>query len=64
MSALRKMLNDDQLVTAPVVSNPIMAELAERAGLPALYLGGGTLGSGGVGVRSRVSRWSRHGCRV
>jgi methylisocitrate lyase len=44
MNALRKMLNDDRLVTAPVVFNPIMAKLAERAGFPALYLGGGTLG--------------------
>lgn len=44
MNALRKMLKADQLATAPVVFNPIMAKLAERAGFPALYLGGGTLG--------------------
>ncbi len=31
MNALRKMLNDDQLVTAPLVFNPVMAKLAERA---------------------------------
>ena len=44
MSALRKTLNDDQFVTAPLVFNPVMAKLAERAGLPALFLGGGSLG--------------------
>ena len=44
MNALRKMLDADQLVTAPVVFNPVMALLAKRAGFPALYLGGGTMG--------------------
>jgi methylisocitrate lyase len=38
------MLNDDQLVTAPLVFNPVMARLAERAGFPALYLDGGSMG--------------------
>jgi len=37
-------LNDDQLVTALLVFNPVMAKLAERAGFPALYLGGGSMG--------------------
>jgi 2-methylisocitrate lyase-like PEP mutase family enzyme len=44
MNALRKMLKADQLVTAPLVFNPVMAKLAERAGFPALYLGGGSMG--------------------
>jgi methylisocitrate lyase len=44
MNALRTMLNEDRLVTAPLVLNPIMARLAERAGFPALYLGGGSMG--------------------
>lgn len=44
MSSLRQMIAGDEPVPAPVVFNPIMAKLAERAGFPALYLGGGTLG--------------------
>lgn len=31
-------------VWAPLVLNPLMARLAERAGFPALYLGGGSMG--------------------
>ena len=31
-------------VTAPLVLSPLMARLAESAGLPALYLGGGSMG--------------------
>ncbi len=31
-------------VFAPLVLNPLMAKLAERAGFPALYLGGGAMG--------------------
>ena len=41
MNALRKMLDADQLVTAPVVFNPVMAKLAERAGFKALLDGCG-----------------------
>lgn len=44
MNALRKMLNDDQLVTASLIFNPVMAKLAERARFPALYHGGGLKG--------------------
>lgn len=35
---------DAQPVLAPLVLNPLMAKMAERAGFPALYLGGGAFG--------------------
>lgn len=35
MNALREMLEADPLVTAPLVFNPVMAKLAERAGFSA-----------------------------
>ena len=44
MATLREMINGDSLVEAPVVFNPLSAKLAEEAGFPALYLGGGGLG--------------------
>ena len=44
MSNLREMIGGNELVEAPVVFNPLTAKLAEAAGFPALYLGGGTLG--------------------
>lgn len=44
MSNLREMIGGAGLVEAPVVFNPLSAKLAEAAGFPALYLGGGSLG--------------------
>jgi methylisocitrate lyase len=44
MATFREMVNCDVLVEAPVVFNPLSAKLAEAAGFPALYLGGGGLG--------------------
>jgi 2-methylisocitrate lyase-like PEP mutase family enzyme len=44
MTSLREMINSNSLVEAPVVFNPLSAKLAEGAGFPALYLGGGGLG--------------------
>jgi methylisocitrate lyase len=44
MATLREMINGNSLVEAPVVFNPLSAKLAEAAGFPALYLGGGGLG--------------------
>jgi 2-methylisocitrate lyase-like PEP mutase family enzyme len=43
-TTLRSMLDGPEPVFAPLVLNPLMARLAERAGFPALYLGGGSLG--------------------
>src|SRR5215472_18168965 len=44
MATLREMINGNSLAEAPVVFNPLSARLAEDAGFPALYLGGGGLG--------------------
>ena len=44
MSNFREMISGNALVEAPVVFNPLTAKLAEAAGFPAVYLGGGTLG--------------------
>ncbi len=44
MTSLGEMINGNSLVEAPVVFNPLSARLADAAGFPALYLGGGGLG--------------------
>lgn len=44
MTTLREMVNGNSLVEAPVVFNPLSAKLAQAAGFPAIYLGGGGLG--------------------
>lgn len=41
---LRNLLAGPRPVFAPLVLNTLMARLAERAGFPALYLGGGAMG--------------------
>jgi methylisocitrate lyase len=38
------MLSEPEPVVATLVSNPLMAKLAEQTGFRALYLGGGMLG--------------------
>ena len=44
MASLREMISGPSLTEAPVVFNPLSAKLAQAAGFPALYLGGGGLG--------------------
>jgi 2-methylisocitrate lyase-like PEP mutase family enzyme len=44
MASLREMIGGPSLIEAPVVFNPLSAMLAQAAGFPALYLGGGGLG--------------------
>ncbi|MGH7913561.1 MAG: isocitrate lyase/PEP mutase family protein [Candidatus Binataceae bacterium] len=44
MARFREMINGPSLIEAPVVFNPLSAKLAQAAGFPALYLGGGGLG--------------------
>lgn len=44
MASLRAMIAGDVPVCAPLVLNPMMAKMAERAGFRALYLGGGASG--------------------
>ncbi len=41
---LGALIDGPEPVMAPLVLNPLMARLAERAGFPALYLGGGAMG--------------------
>ena len=41
---LKPLIDGADPVFAPVVLNPLMAKLAEQAGFPALYLGGGAMG--------------------
>lgn len=41
MPNLRTMIEGGEPVFAPLVLNPLMARLQERAGFPALYLGAG-----------------------
>ena len=43
-SAFRKLIARPEPVLAPLVLNPLMARLAEKAGHRALYLGGGSMG--------------------
>lgn len=44
MERLKKLINGEELIVAPVALNPIMARLAEEAGFKAVYLSGGSLG--------------------
>jgi 2-methylisocitrate lyase-like PEP mutase family enzyme len=44
MANLREMIDGSSLIEAPVVFNPLSAKLAQAAGFPALYLGGGGFG--------------------
>ena len=44
MAKLREMIAGPEPVLVPLVLNPLMAKLAERAGFRALYLGGGATG--------------------
>lgn len=44
MATLRTLIEGGAPVWAPLVLNPMMARLAAKAGFPALYLGGGSMG--------------------
>jgi methylisocitrate lyase len=53
--SLRTMLDRPEPVTATLVSNPLMAKLAEQAGFRALYLGGGMLGYSKVVLEANLN---------
>lgn len=55
MVSLRDMLAGPTPVVATLVSNPLMARLAERAGFQALYLGGGMLGYSKVVLEANLN---------
>ena len=44
MTSLRPLLATGQPICAPLVLNPMMAMMADKAGFDALYLGGGATG--------------------
>ena len=55
MNSLRRMIEQPDPVVATLVSNPLMARLAERAGFEALYLGGGMLGYSKVVLEANLN---------
>lgn len=55
MPSLRTMLEQPEPVVATLVSNPLMAKLAEQAGFRALYLGGGMLGYSKVVLEANLN---------
>jgi methylisocitrate lyase len=55
MPTLREMIEAPDPVLATLVSNPLMARLAEQAGFRALYLGGGMLGYSKVVLEANLN---------
>jgi 2-methylisocitrate lyase-like PEP mutase family enzyme len=53
--SLRARLQDTMPVTAPLVLNPLMARMAEAAGFPAGYLGGGASGYAKVALEANLN---------
>ena len=53
--SLRARLHDALPVTAPLVLNPLMARMAEAAGFPAGYLGGGATGYAKVALEANLN---------
>ena len=53
--SLRERLQGALPVTAPLVLNPLMARLAEAAGFPAGYLGGGSTGYAKVALEANLN---------
>ena len=55
MTTLRSMVAEGRPVLAPLVLNPMMARMAERAGFRALYLGGGASGYANVFTEANLT---------
>jgi methylisocitrate lyase len=53
--SLRERMQGARPVTAPLVLNPLMARLAEAAGFPAGYLGGGATGYAKVALEANLN---------
>jgi methylisocitrate lyase len=53
--SLRSLIQGPMPVTAPLVLNPLMARMAERAGFPAGYLGGGATGYQKVALEANLN---------
>ena len=54
-TSLRALIQGSMPVTAPLVLNPLMARLAEQAGFPAGYLGGGATGYAKVALEANLN---------
>ena len=54
-ATLRALLAGPRPVLAPLALNPLMAKLAEAAGFPAVYLGGGASGYAKVSLEANLS---------
>jgi methylisocitrate lyase len=55
MTRLHEALQGPTPICAPLVLNPLMARMAEAAGFPALYLGGGATGYAKVGLEAGLT---------
>lgn len=53
--SLRALMRGERPVTAPLVLNPLMARMAEAAGFPAGYLGGGSTGYVKVSLEANLN---------
>jgi len=53
--SLRQLIQRPVPVTAPLVLNPLMARMAEAAGFPAGYLGGGSTGYQKVALEANLN---------
>jgi 2-methylisocitrate lyase-like PEP mutase family enzyme len=53
--SLRALMDGPVPVTAPLVLNPLMARMAEAAGFPAGYLGGGSTGYLKIGLEANLN---------
>ena len=53
--SLRELIQRPMPVTAPLVLNPLMARMAEAAGFPAGYLGGGSTGYQKVALEANLN---------
>src|SRR3989475_10605062 len=53
--SLRALIQRPMPVTAPLVLNPLMARMAEAAGFPAGYLGGGSTGYQKVALEANLN---------
>src|SRR5918911_4001243 len=53
--SLRALIQGPRPVTAPLVLNPLMARMAEKAGFPAGYLGGGATGYQKVALEANLN---------
>ena len=64
MQTLKALIEKSDPVITTLVSNPLMAKLAEQAGFNALYLGGGMLGYTKVFLEVRGKKVPANVCNL